>query len=282
MRWLYRSEFNQIFPLKDVLRRGAQLVLGKDSLAAEIYAEANLNAFWNYLLDRQESESQRGISRLFEAVDPMARTLRWCSLSPSQLVSPRHAAKLRHRPAMLTMIDSLNDREYEALACLSLKLVGASHTSLTPRGNEGGVDFFALLPSPGRCHLFSGGHHPLRIVGQSKKYKERLQAGEFKEFLTTIEEVKHGSQPKTQKVVPPWFRAVYGPIVGLVIAHTGFQSGAVTRARQHGIITAESLDLAEILALSRAIPEYLPSSERATECRNRIDSVIADSENTGQ
>ena len=173
------------------------------------------------------------------------------------------------------MIDTLNDREYEALACVSLRLVGASETFLTPPGNEGGVDFFALLPSPGRCHLFSGGHHPLRIVGQSKKYTSAMEAGEFKEFLTTMEEVKHGGQRKTENIVPVWFRAVYGPIIGLVIAHSGFQSGATTRARQHGVLTAESLDMAEIVALSKAIPEHMAGEDRALECKTRIRALVA-------
>jgi hypothetical protein len=276
LRWLYRSEFEDVLPLKDVLQRGAHVVLGKDALAAEAYAESNLNAFWNYLLKEQESDNRRGVSRVFEIIDPMARTLRWCPVpSHSPSMQTRRIARLRHRPAMLSMIDTLDDREYEALACVSLSLVGASETLLTPPGNEGGVDFFALLPSPGRCHLFSGGHHPLRIVGQSKKYTNAMGAGEFKEFLTTMEEVKHGGQPKTEKVVPAWFRAVYGPIVGLVIAHSGFQSGAATRARQHGVLTAESLDIAEIVALSKAIPEHLAGADRAMECKSRIRALVA-------
>jgi hypothetical protein len=276
LQWLYRSEFESVVPLKALLQRGAHVVLGKDTPAAEAYAESNLNAFWNYLLKEQESDSQRGVSRVFEIVDPMARTLRWCPLPPhSCSLQARRTRRLRHRPAMLSMIDTLNNREYEALACASLSLVGASETFLTPPGNEGGVDFFALLPSPGRCHLFSGGHHPLRIVGQSKKYASAMEAGEFKEFLTTMEEVKHGGQPKTDKIVPAWFRAVYGPIVGLVIAHSGFQSGATTRARQHGILTAESLDMAEMVALSKMIPEYLAGVDRAMEFKKRIRALLA-------
>lgn len=275
LRWLYRSEFQDILVLKDVLQRGAQVVLGKDAMGAQAYAESNLNAFWNYVLRAQEEEKKRGISRIFDVVDPMGRTLRWCSLAPYSLSGQaRRIARLRHRPAMLRMIDGLNDREYEALGCVSLELVGASQTSLTPPGNEGGVDFFALVSLPGRCHLFSGGHHPLRIIGQSKKYKNAMEAGEFKEFLTTIAEVKHGGQPKTEKIVPPWFRAVQGPIVGLVIAHNGFQSGAETRARHHGIILADSLDMAEIMALSKALPEHLASADRAINCQVRIRAFL--------
>jgi len=275
LRWFYRSEFEEIFPLKDLLRRGALVALGKDALAAEAYAESNLNAFWNYLLKQQEADERRGVSRIFEVVDPTAHTLRWCSSSPHPPSGlARRTARLRHRSAMLRMIDGLSDREYEALACVSMALAGASEISLTPPGNEGGVDFFALLPSPGRCHLFSGGHYPLRIIGQSKKYAGAMEAGEFKEFLTTLEEVKHGGQPKTEKIVPPWFHAVYGPIVGLVFAHSGFQSGAETRGRRHGVITADSLDIAEIVALSRAIPEHLGGADRTMACQTKIHALL--------
>lgn len=274
LRWLYRTEFDGIVPFRDTLQRAARVALGKDALAADAYVESNVKSVWSYLLRTQEEEERRGISRIFDVVDAMALTLRWCSPSPHGPPA-RHAAKLRHRPAMLSMIDALTDREFEALACVSLRLVGATETILTPPGNEGGVDFFALIPSPGRCHLFSGGSHPLRIIGQSKKYSSAVQVGKFKEFLETIAEVKHGGEPKTEKVVPPWFHAVRGPIIGLMIAHTGFQAGAETRARKHGVIVADSLDMAEILALSRGIPEYLTGAERASECRSRIRALVA-------
>jgi hypothetical protein len=158
---------------------------------------------------------------------------------------------------------------------VALRFVGATETVLTPPGNEGGVDFFALLPAPGPCRLFSGGSHPLRIIGQSKKYLSAVQVGKFDENLKTIDEVNHGGEPKTEQFVPPWFHAVRGPIVGLMIAHTGFQAGAETRARKHGVIVADSLDVAEMLALSRGIPEYLSGTGRAAECRSRILELSA-------
>lgn len=260
-------------PFKDALRRGAQVALGKDTFAAEAYVESNAKSVWSYLLRAQEEEERRGISRIFHIVDATALTLRWCSPSGHGRTA-RHAAKLRHRPAMLSMIDALSDREFEVLACVSLRLAGATETVLTPPGNEGGVDFFALIPSPAQCHLFSGGSHPLRIIGQSKKYSSAVQVGRFKEFLKTIDEVKHGGEPKTEAVIPPWFHAVRGPIIGLMIAHSGFQAGAETRARKHGVIVADSLDLAEMVALSRGIPEHLTGADRASECRSRICALL--------
>lgn len=271
LRWLYRLEIYGVVSLRDTLQRGAQVVLGKDVISAEAYVESNAGTVWGHVLQAQEADEKRGISRIFEAVDPVALTLRCYGLNRSPA---RRAARLRHRPAMLNMIDALTPREYEALACVSMDLIGATKTLLTPSGTEGGVDFFALIPSLGRCHLFSGNSHPIRIIGQSKKYANALQPDKFKEFLTTIDEVKHGGEPKTEKVVPTWFRAVPGPIIGLMIAHSGFQEGAKTRARKHGVIIADSLDLAEMTALSKRIPEHLASAARASECRSRIGALL--------
>lgn len=155
-----------------------------------------------------------------------------------------------------------------------MKAAGASEVSLTPAGNEGGVDFFALLPTPFRCHLFGGGVNPVRIIGQSKKFSQAVQVDKLKEFLMTVEEVKHRGQPKTEKIVPPWFHAVHGPIVGCVIAHSGFQSGAISRARNDGVITADSLDVAEMLAIAKCFPEIADASARATECLNRVHTYL--------
>ena len=242
---------------------------------AEAYAEANLNVFWSYILAAQDDDERRGINRVLSIFDPAARLLRWYEAkSGSDLKQARKLLKLRHRPAFLTMIDELTSREYEALACVAMKLIGASEVSLTPAGTEGGVDFFALVPMPARCHLFAGGNNPVRIIGQSKKYTNPVQVDKFKEFLTTISEVKHRGEPKTERVVPPWFHSARGPIIGCMIAHSGFQSGATSRARNHGIITADSLDMAEMLTLSRSIPERLDVVARTRECRSRISVLL--------
>lgn len=275
MRWFYRSEFDDIFAFTQKLQDAAQAALNKDAIAAEAYAESNAKTVWNYVMQAQEQDADRGISRIFEVLDPTAMTLRWCSPQPSGPIGTSKAARLRQRPEILKLIDGLDDREFEALGCVAMTLAGATKVTLTPAGNEGGVDFFALVPLSSRCHLFSGGTHPIRVIGQSKKYSGAVQPGRLKEFLQTIDEVKYGGEAKTEKVVPAWFRAARGPIVGMMLAHRGFQSGAESRARRHGVITASSLDLAETMVLSRAIPADLPGPQRAAECKSRIEALLA-------
>jgi hypothetical protein len=275
LKWLYRVDGDGVFSLRELLQTGARKVLNKGTMEAEGYAEANFKPFWNYVLNAQDDDERRGIRRVLTIADSAARTLEWYAphpgYNPKQL---RDLARLRDRPAFLRMIDSLTAREYEALACVAMKLVGAAEVELTPAGTEGGIDFFALLSPPAHCHLFSGGTNPVRIIGQSKRYTGPVAVDRFKEFLTTIAEVKHGGEPKTERVVPTWFRTVRGPIIGCMIAHCGFQSGSMSRARNHGIITADSLDLAEMLTLSRGIPEHLDGPARAANCLAKLRLLL--------
>jgi hypothetical protein len=275
LKWLYRLEEDGSFGMRTLLQRGAEAALEKDKMEAEAYAEANVNAFCKYVIAAQDEDERRGLSRVLTVVDPATYVFRWYSES-NNLDSRRRRKllRLRRRPAFLNMIDALTSREYEALACVAMNAAGASKISLTPPGNEGGVDFFALLPTPGKCHLFGGGANPVRVVGQSKKYSQAVQVDKLKEFLTTLQEVKHRGEPKTEKIVPPWFHGVRGPIVGCVIAHSGYQSGATSRARNHGVITADSLDVAEMLAMTKIFPEETDAAAQTRMCLEQLRAYL--------
>lgn len=278
LEWVYRREFDRPTRVRDMVVVGANIALKKSMESSELYAEASANAFGNYLLNHQEAEERRGLIRSFKILDSSTTLLSWYGVgdsSPRSHELIRSHARLRHRPAFLRMIDSLDDREYEALSCVVLKIGGANNVFLTPQKNEGGIDFFAVVPAPGYCHLFAGGTHPLRIVGQCKKYKSAVSEALMKEFVETIQVVKYRGQSKVEKLVPSWFHSVRGPIIGLMIADSGFQSGADTKARNHGIITADTLDIAEIAALSKIFPESLPADSRAELCRNQVINLLA-------
>lgn len=271
LKWICRQTFDKPLDIKNLLARGAVEALGKSVEDAESYAEANADIFWRYLLTHEQEFGKRGVTRCFEVIDSSAQTLAWfgAGTAPPAKPSPqmRSLARLRHRPAFLKMIDDLSDREYEALGCVVSKLGGATETKLTPRGGDGGIDFFAQVENPSRCHLFGGGVHPLRIIGQCKKYSSPVVVDKVDAFITTIEGVKYRT-PKAKKAEPPeWFLSARGPIIGLIIAHSGFQSGASDKAKNHGIIAADSMDLAEIAARSRKVPESLGAEGRALWCR---------------
>ena len=114
----------------------------------------------------------------------------------------------------------------------------------------------------------------MRVVGQCKKYTSPVQVSAVKEFIETLEDVKHRGEPKIEGQTPSWFHATRGPIVGLFVAHSGFQSGAETKARNHGIIAADSLDLAEIMAASERIPEDITLGARADVCADKVRAAL--------
>lgn len=154
------------------------------------------------------------------------------------------------RPFLLKEIDKLTDREYEAMACLACQILEATNFELTPPGNEGGIDFFAVLPVTTRSHIFSAPGKEIRIVGQCKKYKSPVQSGSVSEFVQTVQNVRYRS-PRVLKHLPSWFQDANGPIIGWEISHSGFQSGASDEAKAHGIIVSDTLDIAELFALSK-------------------------------
>jgi hypothetical protein len=172
------------------------------------------------------------------------------------------------------MIDSVSDRQYEAMSCVLLEALGATMVNLTRLGSDGGVDAFGLIVHPCSSHLLGSTNHPIRVVAQSKKYKSSMQVDKMKEFLQTLNEIKHGGQPKTDAIIPNWFKSARGPIIGLVISHSGFQSGTDSRARSHGILTADSIDIAEVIALKGNI-YGIKGTEKANACLIRIEQLLA-------
>jgi hypothetical protein len=96
---------------------------------------------------------------------------------------------------------------------------------------------------------------------------------EPKELIETIEEVKN-QNPSVEHLVPPWFRTASGPVIGWLIAHNGAQSGALTKAQNHGIIISDSIDLAEIAAMSRILDINLTVNERVDRLRERVVDLL--------
>ena len=89
--------------------------------------------------------------------------------------------------------------QYEALSVLACMLSGAAHYHLTRYGGDYGVDFYAVIPSLGRSHVFSGGGGTIRIVGQSKKSNNRVPRKDIVQFAETLNDIRHvGKNVKEQ------------------------------------------------------------------------------------
>lgn len=276
LQWIDRQSFPAVVEFREAMLSASIHALGLSPIEAESFAEASLHTFWNYLLEKINHDYMRGISLTFEILESSSYLLKWTphilTRSPDKKERLR-GLKLMARPSLLRLIDGLNEREYEALGCVVSILAGGTHIKLTPRGGEGGVDFFALIEQPGRCHLFSGRSGPLRIIGQTKKYGNPVSPGEMRDFITTITNVQK-RHPDVEKHVPTWFRIVRGSVAGWFIAHQGLTGGAERLAHDHGIVISDALDLAEIIALSRKLDIYKPVKDRETKLRDLIENLL--------
>jgi len=250
-------------------------ILQKDAISADAFSASNEKAFWNYITRENTAFSDLGISVALKPHDALSRTFECYPLPSNASIRDWHQAlKLRSRPSILREIDALSDRKYEALGAYVLQAIGADKVSVTPPGSEGGVDFYASIGHSGSNLLIGSSTSPIRIVGQSKKYSVPLEASKLKEFLKTLDEVHHMSEPKTVAHIPTWFKAARGPILGMIFAHSGFQSGADSRAMKHGVITADSVLLAQVIAESC---QLIGSSANfnSTRFHARLDSLLS-------
>jgi hypothetical protein len=277
LRWFYRQDFpDGQLEFDELLLEAGSKALLKDQLAAEAWATRNRSKYWNDVLAVTEEDRRRGRTPLFEVVSTGTRRVVWTPFSliqSNERKVQRFGQRIRARSHILRTIDLFSSREYEALGCAISQLIGAKEIHLTPSGNEAGVDFFALLRLRGRSHIFGTTGAEFRIVGQSKLYDRPAAVDKMKEFTATLDSIRHAN-PTVMKHTPNWFVRSSVPIVGWFIAHNGVQSGAATKAREQGIIVSDSLDLAEVAAGSRDIPEAGPASIRCSTFAGLVQAAL--------
>lgn len=263
---LYRYELgNGNVDFRTLLSSLATVCLAKSALDADTFADANLTKYWNWLLREFDAQKSRGLLPYYETVGSNTRVL---TCACSRLCSAIDAADRRAgelglaRPHLLRQIDQLTDRQYEALACVTCDALGTARHHLTPPGNEGGIDFVASMRVSNRSHLFSAPSKEIRLIGQCKKYTTPVAVDRLDQFIETMHNVRYRSE-RVRPHLPAWFESGRGPIVGWIISHSGYQSGAVDEAQKHGIILSDSLDIAEVIAQSEMFHPNASPSARA-------------------
>lgn len=274
---LHRTELpSGNIDFRALLSRLAESALGKARSDADAFADVNLRKYWNWLARELDDHTARGLTPFFtQASGGVFAISSAChALAASSNAQERLRGTLAmSRPFVLRQIDAMTDREYEALACVSCEAIGSGRTLLTPPGNEGGIDFFATLSISTRTHVLSAAGAEIRIVGQCKKYGSPVAVDKLEQFITTMQNVRHRSE-RVRRHIPAWFDQARGPIIGWVMAHSGFQTGAADEAKNHGIILSDSLDLAELVCLSDSFHSALSPSDRAIrltdECRRML------------
>lgn len=276
--WFYRESFPKgILNFDELLYQAVNSALSKSAIETEAYIERNLRQIWNALLENLDTDLKSGRSVIFEVKDREGMKLVW---SPSNITlagskkDKHHQARLGARPSITRLIDTLSDREYEALGCVICQLIGATNTLLTPSGNERGIDFLATVSMPGKCHVFGGSNRLFRVVGQAKKYTSKVELKEVQRLNDTLHEIKYQTT-SMQRLIPPWFRTASGPIVGWIMAHNGVQSGGLSYAMDHGIVVSDSIDLAEIATFSRQLGESYSSDKRTAILKVKVKTILS-------
>lgn len=278
LRWFYRQAFpDGQLKFDELFLQAVGGALSLDELGTEAFTEKNKLPYWNELLKSIDRDRQSGRAPLFYCDDVYERQVVWFANHMRRSGSAsksRTGTRLMARPFMLRIIDGLDDRQYEALACVVAQILGARHTLLTPKGNEAGIDSFSMIGVNSRSHIFGPAGGEFRVVVQSKKSGRPASVDEMKEFVATLDDVRR-LNPTVFKQVPVWFRRSRVPIVGWFIAHNGVQSGAAEKAQEHGIVVSDSVDMAEVLAMARSVEEHRSAKDRAEHLRIRVSKVLS-------
>lgn len=252
LKWINSTPLSDgVLSFDNILTEAFRSVLKINREEAEIFAQRNKRNHWNNFVKYLKSAEENRLYPIARIIDNESRRFEylpsWLS-RVSQLRYKRLAGRLRLRPYIYKQIESMNDREYEAICCVACKACGATHFHITPKGNEGGIDFFALIETP-RGFINCAGLNSIRIIGQAKKYKKAVPVAKIREFNESIEDVRRLS-PNVAAHVPDWFSSKSSPIVGWLFGHSGFQSGSNSRAKMNGTMIFDSRTLTEMLVLS--------------------------------
>ncbi len=254
INWFYEQEFNRAWlDFDDYLIDAVQHTQDRSRASAEEYASNNSDRLWNDLRRQIADDNSRGLYPTFSEITAGVKRLFWYpNFFPSGISKGdrQKRSRIRSRIHILKMIRTLSPTQFEALSVLACKHSGSSNYCITPEGGEFGIDFFAVIPSIGKSHLFSGGTGPIRIVGQSKKHSNKVPRDRLQQFTSALNSV-HQRSEDVKNLIPSWFLRQRGPIVGWFVAHNGLQSGARDFANRFGIIHSDSRDLAEIITMSR-------------------------------
>ena len=206
-------------------------------------------AILNELIAFDEFHHKRGGSRSFVCVDSSKLLVRWRN---ELLEDPRALQRLRNRSRIYLWMRDLDDRQYECFGAALMQSLGATKVHLTPRGDEFGIDFLALVPAYSRSDLFVSGARGVRIVGQSKLYKSKVSRDSIQSFNSLMDSIRH-NRHEIRSIIPAWFRNSPAPLIGLWAAHRGYQEGARIISEQNGYILLDTLMMAEIFGSSKSL-----------------------------
>ncbi len=261
---MYRTRYeDKEYSFYDILKECLMGTITDDCVKAELLAQNKEIELWNKYKKENNEDIQNGIVPLFTIVDEKDRIVKW--IGNCDRFKTRREQYLC-RPALYEYIDKLDDRQYEIMACVICEFLGADKITLTDKGNEGGVDFFARIPFSDSAHFLFGIKGPLRIVGQCKKYASKDNVGHMKEFVQTLEHV-HNKSYRVGEILPDWFKLERGAILGWHISNLGHQAGALDIAKNFGILVSDSKQIIDIICSAKEMRNYNLDSRKRDEVK---------------
>jgi hypothetical protein len=228
----------------------AFVAMGSERDDAERTASSRKRRLWTEFAKADDELAKRGCGRIFERVDDRSLIFRTPGL-PSDVKGSTKRFLYEDRHVVIRWLDNLGDRKFEFLGAALTWFLGARRFKVTTGGNDGGVDFYALLPSWGNTSVIHSPHKYIRIVGQSKYYAGPVGVDAAKLLIKTVEDIRSYTVEMAPRI-PTWFVECRGPVVGMIVAPNGFQSGAITKSNFNGIMLADNIDVAEAIIHSRA------------------------------
>lgn len=247
---MYRIKYDDCeYYFEEIIKMAILKTLTEDPLKAEAMAASKVNRLWTLYKKKHFEDLANGITPLFSVISEYEKKVRWIGERPDSNIGRSY---FKIRPDLYRYFDTLGHREYEVIACVICELLGADKICLTPKGNEGGVDFFARIPFSKKSHFMFGRKGPIRIVGQCKKYVGKDNIGNMKEFVTTLNNVYNKSF-RVGEILPEWFKMEKGDIIGWHISNMGHQTGALDVAKNYGILVSDTEELIEIICCSKVI-----------------------------
>ncbi len=256
LSWLARQTFSaDVLDFRFVLEQAARQALGKSEIEAEQFASnPRVARYWNVLVESLDTERRLGLFPSYRIIDEHSRQLVCCA---GESIGSKSSRAIALRPVILGSIDAMTSRMFEGLAGEWLSTAGAHRVVVTQASGDDGIDAFGLMWARRRCHIW-GRPGGLRIVVQSKMYASRVAVDKATLFAKTLDDIR-ASRSSLVSEVPDWFLASHSPIVGVVVGHSGFQSGARDKCREEGIVALESIDIAQALSLCRKYQNLRPA-----------------------
>lgn len=252
--------------LEELLTEAISAEEGADKPAAEQEASRYANRVWKYLFV-DAVDRRPGSTPPFSVIDEERHILR-----PAWVAS-EESWRLTAIPSLIRWSDGLADEDFERCGAYACLASGASWAVKTQRTDDWGVDFLGLVPAYGRSHPFPSVDNNLRVVGQAKNGRNRVKRSVINEMITLLIDVAHRNEDVVRRF-PPWFMSQPGPLVGCILAREGFQSGAISRARSHGIVLMDVIDWAEVAARDRAV-DWSSGPPLVDAWADRVASVSA-------